>query len=172
MLAGLGLLYTLLAGKGDNELAFGEPPPPRGYYLSGTTLTEIGEDGRPRVVVRAQTVEQQRGEESVLLSGLELDYRGADSGPWTVTAQRGHMPMDRGSLLLQGDVTIHGEVEQGSALVKTEELTYETEANLVHTENPVTLTLGSHKLQGEGLKVDLNTGQLRLESNVNGRFLP
>jgi LPS export ABC transporter protein LptC len=170
--AGLGLLYSLLANQNNDGPQYADAAEPRGYYLSDTTLTEMGEDGRPRVVVHAQTVEQQRRDQSVLLSGLELDYQTEQSGPWTVTADHGHMPMDRGSLLLQGDVTVTGEVEQGEAIVQTDELTYDTQANLIHTENPVTVRLGTHSLQGKGLRVDLNAGTLRLESEVNGRFLP
>ena len=42
----------------------------------------------------------------------------------------------------------------------------------MQTAEPVTVRFGSHELRGRGLRADLNTGTLRLESNVNGRFTP
>ena len=37
---------------------------------------------------------------------------------------------------------------------------------------PVTLDFGPHQLRGRGMRVGLNQGTLRLESNVNGQFIP
>ena len=52
-LAGAVLLFELLAGRGRDELDHGERRrSARGYYLNDATLTEMGADGQPRIVVR------------------------------------------------------------------------------------------------------------------------
>lgn len=175
LLAGGALLVTLLTGRGDEDVESGPATPERGYYLTDSTLTEMGPDGRPRVVVRAQSIEQQLPDQSVLLSDLRLDYTAGASGVWHVTADRGRMPPSKESLLLDGNVRVRGEPADGkggNAIILTDELAYDTRSNVVQTAAPVIVRFGSHELLGRGLRVELNAGTLRLESNVNGRFIP
>ena len=41
-----------------------------------------------------------------------------------------------------------------------------------HTAAPVSLVFGTYALEAIGLEADLNAATLRLESGVNGRFIP
>jgi LPS export ABC transporter protein LptC len=170
-LAGTVLLFELLAGRGREMLGPDTSEDRRGYYMEDATLTEMGPDGRPRIVVYARDIEQQVGDD-VVLNDLKLDYTTGKAGRWTVTAKRGRMPPDRSSLLLAGDVTVTGSVDQGSPVIVTEQLSYDTAADYIQTAEFVTIRFGHHVLGGRGLRVNLNTGTLRLESNVNGRFTP
>jgi lipopolysaccharide export system protein LptC len=43
---------------------------------------------------------------------------------------------------------------------------------VVQTAAAVTVDFGPHQLRGRGMRVGLNQGTLRLESNVNGQFNP
>jgi len=125
-------------------------------------------------VVRAKSIEQQLADQSVHLAQLELDYTAQEQGEWHVTADRGRMPSDRGSLQLEGNVLVVGAPErsEGKAIIRTEELAYDTRTNVVQTAAPVTVDFGPHQLRGRGMRVGLNQGTLRLESNVNGQFIP
>ncbi|MBP7611360.1 MAG: LPS export ABC transporter periplasmic protein LptC, partial [Steroidobacteraceae bacterium] len=71
-------------------------------------------------------------------------------------------------------VLVVGTAERGEAkaVIRTYELTYDTRTNVVQTAAPVTLDFGPHQLRGRGMRVGLNQGTLRLESNVNGHFIP
>src|SRR5690606_39846911 len=60
---GLVLLYGLLGAPGGEEIERGVASEPRGYYLVDAVLTEMGADGLPRVVVRADSIEQQLAED-------------------------------------------------------------------------------------------------------------
>jgi len=170
--AGLALFYGLFGPAGDDDLESIAADEPRGYYLLDAVLTELGADGLPRVVVRAKSIEQQLSDQSVLLADLQLDYRTESSGTWTVTADNGRMPPDRGSLQLSGDVEVKGSEARGAAVIRTERLAYDTISSLIQTSDPVTVRFGAHELSGRGLRVVLNDGTLRLESNVHGRFNP
>ena len=169
-----GLLLNLLAGGRDDETPAETGPDERGYYLQEARLTELGDNGRPRVTVRAATIEQQLPDQSVHLAQLELDYHTARQGLWHVTADKGRMPSDRSTLLLAGNVRVAGAAERstGAAVIRTDELAYDTRTNVVQTAAPVTVEFGPHKLRGRGMRVGLNEGTLRLESNVNGQFSP
>jgi len=174
LLAGGALLFNLLAGGGGGDTETETAAEDRGYYLNDAKLIELGPEGRPRVVVRAQTIEQQLSDQSVQLAGLDLDYNTQQQGTWHVTADRGRMSSDRVSLQLQGNVRVTGAAEQGQgpAVIRTDELAYDTRTNVVQTAAPVTVEFGPHELRGRGLRVGLNEGTLRLESNVNGQFKP
>jgi LPS export ABC transporter protein LptC len=174
VVAGGALLLRMLAGSQDDALESAAAADERGYYLNDATLTELGPDGRPRVVVRARSIEQQLTDQSVRLAQIELDYTTQQQGEWHVTADRGRMPSDRGSLQLEGNVQVVGTAERGAgkAVIRTDELAYDTRTNVVQTAALVTLDFGPHQLRGRGMRVGLNQGTLRLESNVNGQFKP
>ncbi len=174
LMAGGALLFGLLAGRDDDATLTEVAPEARGYYLADARLTELGTDGTPRVVVRAQSIEQQLSDQSVQLQHLVLDYTTTRAGAWHVTADRGRIPSDRTSLQLNGNVRVAGSPEPtgGRATIVTDDLDYDTRANIVQTSSPVAIQFGTHELHGRGLRVALNDGVLRLESNVNGTFTP
>jgi LPS export ABC transporter protein LptC len=174
LLAGGAMLFGLLAGGDEDVTETDTAVDGRGYYLNDAILTELGADGRPRVVVRARSIEQQLTDQSVHLAALELDYSTPEQGRWRVTAQTGRMPSDHGSLLLAGDVRVTGTATAGQAeaVIRTDELAYDTRSNIVQTAAPVVVEFGPHELRGRGLRVGLNEGTLRLESNVHGQFKP
>jgi LPS export ABC transporter protein LptC len=171
IVAGTLLAYGLLGGR-DDEIEARTADDERGYYLTKATLTEMGADGAPRIVLRAELIEQRLADQNVLLSDLSLDYNTADSGNWTVTADRGRLLPDATSLRLSGNVVIRGTEARGSAVIRTDELTYDTKTSLVQTAEPVAVEFGQHTLEARGLRVALNDGTMRLESNVHGRFKP
>jgi LPS export ABC transporter protein LptC len=174
VVAGGALLLNMLAGSPDDATESAAAADERGYYLNDARLTELGADGKPRVVVRASSIEQHLADQSVHLAQIELDYTTQKQGEWRVTADRGRMPSDRGSLLLEGNVQVVGAAERsaGQAIIRTDELAYDTRTNVVQTAAPVTVDIGPHQLRGRGMRVGLNQGTLRLESNVNGQFIP
>ena len=170
--AGLALLFGLLSGHEESDAEFGNASAKRGYYMNDATLTEIGKDGRPRVIVHAVNIEQQLADQSVRMSQLKLDYHTKESGNWHVTAREGAMPADRKSIQLSGDVAIAGVESRGEALIRTERLSYDIDDAIVQTEDPVSVRFGPHLLKARGLHAELNAGTLKLESDVNGHFAP
>ena len=170
--AGAALGYQVLFGNDEDDIEAATADEERGYYLNAATLTEFGPDGTPRIVLRADSIEQQLADQSVLLSNLAIDYRTTEAGEWTVTAQQGRMPAAATSLLLSGDVLVTGSEAQGAAVIRTDQLAYDTKTSVIQTAEPVSVRFGAHQLEGRGLRVVLNAGTLRLESNVHGRFVP
>jgi LPS export ABC transporter protein LptC len=170
--AGLVMLYGLLVDRGDEDLDRTTLPDERGYYLTDAVLSEMGLDGKPRIVMHARSAEQQTSDDSVRMKDLTVDYSGKQTGKWHVTARQGQMTPDRTTLLLSGDVRVTGDESHGSAVITSDAVSYDTRANLVQTPEPVNVLFGRHVLNGRGLHADLNAGTLKLESNVNGRFTP
>jgi LPS export ABC transporter protein LptC len=172
IVAGAWLAYGVLVGGGDDELEVAMTDEGRGYFVNSALLTEYGPDGAPRIVLRADTIEQQLADQTVLLEKLAIDYQTAEAGAWTVTAAQGLMPVAATALLLSGDVTVTGSEARGAAVIRTDQLSYDTVTSVIQTPEPVSVQFGAHQLEARGLRVVLNDGTLRLESNVHGRFVP
>lgn len=170
--AGLALVYGLFGGWNESDVERGPATPPRGYFATDATMTEMGANGRPRFIVHAREIEQQLSDQSVLFTDIALDYRAKDLGDWHVTALKATMPQDRKSLFLSGDVTITGAADRGGAMIRTDKVAYDIDDGVVQTAEPVAVRFGAHELSARGLHAMLNTGTLRLESDVNGRFIP
>jgi LPS export ABC transporter protein LptC len=171
VVAAATLGYGLLAGR-DEPLQPTDFDHDRGYYVIDATLTEMGPDGRPRTVLRATRVEQQVADQSVALTDVVVDYNTEDAGTWTLTADRGRLLSNATTLQLSGDVVIRGKEARGTAVIRTDELSYDTTTSVVQTADRVTLQFGAHGLEGRGLRAALKEGTLKLESNVHGHFAP
>jgi LPS export ABC transporter protein LptC len=171
LLAGALLAWGMFRGE-DDEIEARTADDGRGYYLTRATLTEMGVDGTPRIVLRAESIEQRLADQNVYLTDLSVDYNTANAGNWTVTSDRGRLLPDASSLRLSGNVVVRGTETRGTAIIRTDELTYDTKANVVQTAEPVDVEFGPHTLRARGLRAALNEGTMRLESNVNGRFKP
>jgi LPS export ABC transporter protein LptC len=164
--------YGVLVGDEDDDFEAATTDDERGYYVNTATLTEHGPDGAPRIVLRADTIEQRLADQSVLLTNLEVDYQTAEAGAWTVKSAQGRMPVAATSLLLSGDVLVTGGEARGGAVIRTDQLSYDTVTSVIQTAEPVSVQFGAHQLDARGMRVVLNDGTLRLESNVHGRFVP
>jgi LPS export ABC transporter protein LptC len=172
IVAAAWLAYGVFVGEGDDEFQAATADEERGYFVNSARLTEYGADGAPRIVLRADSIEQRRADQSVLLEQLAIDYQTAEAGAWTVTAAQGLMPAAATALLLSGDVTVTGSEARGTAVIRTDRLSYDTTSSVIQTAEPVSVQFGAHGLEARGLRVVLNEGTLRLESNVHGRFVP
>ena len=75
---------------------------------------------------------------------------------------------------LDGNVTLEGTLEDGGtpARVETSHLAFDTTKEVASTPARVTIDWSGHRLAALGLRADLRAETLRLESRVNGRFLP
>lgn len=166
------MLYRLVAPHDGPDAEVGEAKPQRGYYLVDSTMTELGPDGHPKIVVHARTAEQRLADQSVDLTDISLDYPTRKYGNWHATARTGHMPPDRKSIELEGDVVMTSALEQGDTVIRTDHLNYDIDGGVVQTADPVAVRFGPHVLNARGMRADLNAQTLRLESRVNGRFAP
>lgn len=148
-------------------------PPRNGYYLRAAQVADYGPDGRLRLEVTAQQVEQDPERDSVAMQDVRVDYFALPNQRWRLTARHGDAPSGFQSVTLSGDVVMAGQqfVPEGRAVVRTEQLTLEPTARRAHTAEPVSLVFGAYSLSATGLEADLNAATLRLESGVNGHFI-
>jgi LPS export ABC transporter protein LptC len=170
--AGMFMLYGLLADRGGDDFDKVTAPEGRGYYLTDAVLREMGPDGKPRVVVHTPAAEQLTSDQSVLMHDPKVDYLGGKTGDWVVTARQGKLSPDQTTLLMSGEVRVTGDASHGSPVITGDLISYDTRNGKVSSSEPVHVVFGRHVLNGRGLQADLKSGTMKLESDVNGRFVP
>lgn len=164
--------WRLLAPEEEEALAETARP---GYYLTGVELREFGADGRQRLKLRAATASEVPTSGLVALADVALDFRSAGDGQdWRLTAATARVAREGDRVEFEGDVTMRG---QGSGIpagaeLRTPRLTFDTAREQARSDAAVTLALGAHELQGQGMFADLRAGRLTLETAVHGRFTP
>lgn len=150
-----------------------EPVQP-GYYLRQAEMTEFGVDGRVRLRLTAASAAQDRATNTIHASQVHVDYLALPDQVWQLDARHGTLPPGESRVRLHGDVAMTGtrDGRPERAVVRTDWLELDTRQQRATTTAAVSVTLGPYVLDAIGLSADLKAGTLRLESSVNGSFLP
>jgi lipopolysaccharide export system protein LptC len=186
------------SGRGDEGVddAATLPPDP-GYAAHDAVVIETGYDGRERYRLNAKVIRQQTESGEIELESLSMDYYpgaqssatpgaqssatpGAESTPpanasdemWHLTSDRGQVRADGDDVELSGNVRVTGPAPgTGQPLVlSTSELRMHTPTEFIETNSPVTINWSGHELNAKGLEADLKQGNLRLKSDIHGKF--
>lgn len=175
-LAWLGLLGWLawqLKDSLEDEGAGQAEGQTAGYYLSEARLTEYGEDGSVRLRLSAVRASQAESGGRVEFSNLALDFMEGAVGPWSLNADRGWAWPDLERVELEGNVVMQSKRAQlvQPATIRAPQLTVLVGPKLAITDAPVRIDFGRHELEAIGLQADLQNETLKLEREINGRFI-
>lgn len=172
------IVATLLAGRamqapGTGSTAGAHEPDP-GYLARDAEIIETGEDGRPRYWLAAELIEQPPDDATITLTQPALRYVGDGGATWRARAETGTVPPERDVIVLDGNVQLDGTLAGGGvpAHIETSHLAFDTVRQIAATKATVTIDWSGHRLVATGLRADLKAETLRLESRVNGRFVP
>jgi len=148
----------------------GERP---GYFLTGVDLQEFGVDGKLRVGLQSISAHQDPASGVVRLSDVSVDYH-AEGQTWHLTSNEANVPPGGNTVEFEGDVLLKGRPggEPQLAELHTPRMTLDTVGEVADTRAPVELAFGAHRLRALGMHANLKDGNLKLESDVNGRFTP
>jgi len=145
-----------------------------GYAARKARLIQTGPDGQPLYTLDAAQIQQQPNQGTVDLQQVLLGFRDTSGNTWTARADRGQLAQGSGVVQLEGDVQVVGALPDSGepAEISTEHLSFDTQAQIVTTHDPVTLLMSGRKLHAQGLVASLKERHLQLESAVHGSFLP
>jgi LPS export ABC transporter protein LptC len=160
-----------------------------GYAARDAEVIETGYDGRERYRLKASVIRQRIESGFIDLEHLEMDYHaGAQSGArgavassdndaveiWHLTSDHGQVRADGDDVQLNGNVRVTGPAPgSGKPLsLRTESMRINTPTEFIETEAPVRLNWAGHQLDALGFEADLKRGNLRLKSDIHGKFSP
>lgn len=145
-----------------------------GYAARNARLIQTGPDGQPLYTLDATQIQQQPDAGTVVMQQVRLGFRDATGNHWTASGAHGEMGQDTGVIELDGAVHVTGIVpgSQDPADITSEHLSFDTNAQLVTTHDPVTILMSGRQLEAQGLVANLKERRVQLESAVHGSFLP
>ena len=144
-----------------------------GYSAVKARLVQTGPDGRPVYTLDATQIQQQPNQGTVDLQHVRLGFRDVSGNEWTARADHGELTQNSGMVRLDGSVHLDG-ILPGSeerAQISTEHLSFDTNAQIVATRDPVTLLMSGRRLNAQGLIASLKERHVQLESAVHGSFV-
>lgn len=177
--AGLLLVFAIALGLWQWQI---RPPPESteataaatrrnaepGYVAINANLLDTGADGQPQFRLRAARIEQATPTADLTLSDMEFQQQGKSI--WTLSAQRGVMPLATEQLQLAGDVHASGVLGAAPISIRTELLAVDLQQQHLDTHAEVGIDWGHNRLTANGLHADMKSDSLRLESHIHGEF--
>jgi LPS export ABC transporter protein LptC len=145
-----------------------------GYYLKNAVLTDYDLSGDPGVRIEAQRIDQIDHGNEVALHDVRVNYQGAGGQSWVLVGDTAHVHPGGKVIDVNGNVRLQGESSptEGTAVVRTDSLTYDISRSIASTKSDVQIDFGGHTLTARGMTANLKERTMRLESRVNGRFHP
>ena len=144
-----------------------------GFYLRSARILGTDENGQPLYRIEAEFAEQQ-GPSEMEFRNVRIEYSAAADVPWILNADAAWIGEDRRLVELSGNVTavsnqgFSGQVTE----IRTPFLAFEPDTFRAETERRVQIRIGSRSLTATGMLALLQDNQLRLKSNVSGKFVP
>jgi LPS export ABC transporter protein LptC len=143
------------------------------YEAQDVVIRQLGDDGTLLYEVAADGVRQQQDGGAIAATGITLHYKPARGQRWTLNADNADLPTTGGTLKLRGAVKVDGQPPGSGdrATLTTESLNYNLATQDITSRGSVLVAWGKMQMQGPGLKANIRTGTLALES-VHGRINP
>lgn len=143
-----------------------------GYYLTGVDLEEFGRDGRLRIGLQSARADEDAMSGIVRLNDVAVNYHAPGGQLWVLTSETARVPQGHHVVEFEGEVLLAGTAtgRAARAEVRTERLMLDTEAETAQTRDDVVLVFGRHRMVARGMRAELKSGKVRLESGVNGLF--
>ena len=168
------VLLTAPQSESTARPAAGQPLHDPGYSAMQARLVQTGAVGQPVYTLDAAEIQQEPNRGLVELQRVRFTFRDVSGNVWTARGARGEIAQDSGVVQLDGDVHVAGTLPgtEEPAEITSEHLAFDTNAQVVTTQAPVTIVMSGRELAGRGLVANLKERHVHLESAVHGSFLP
>lgn len=145
----------------------------RGYYLKAARILGTGPDGSLLYELEAREAEQL-DQNRIAMTDVHIDYSPQSDVPWSVYADVATIHADEQVVLLEGHVRASSnEGFSGSETeIRTEYLEIYPEEFRAETDERVQIRIGERSLTATGMLASLQDNQVKLKSNVRGKFAP
>jgi lipopolysaccharide export system protein LptC len=145
-----------------------------GYYLKNAILTDYDASGAPSIRIEAERIDQIDHGNEVALYNVRVNYDAPGGQTWVLFGDTAHVQPGGKIIDVAGNVRLQGENPgtPGAAVVRTDLLSYNVPDGIASTKSDVRIDYGGHILTARGMSANLKERTMRLESRVNGRFLP
>ena len=163
------LLIVLVAGnlrRDAVDVVVDVVRPDSDLALRKLNYTET-QDGQRKWSVQADSATHDLEGQVATIENIRMIIYDPERGDIMVSSRQGEFDLENSRVSLRGDVKLKG--EDGRSIV-TEELEFDSQANLLWSEKQVEVTSGQMRLVGVGLSYDLDLGLLKMRSSIEAVF--
>jgi LPS export ABC transporter protein LptC len=172
LIAALFSVYISSGGWSDDKEK-SRPELSMAYYLTEAKLTGTGADGRILFEVWANKAAQSPDESGIDMDDVRMNYGPPIALPWELTADAGHIPKDASVIELRGNVlAVSAGEDQVTTIIRTQRLDVDPATRQASTTSRVQLDFDGRIVNATGMEANFETNDLKLLSNVHGKFLP
>ena len=144
-----------------------------GFYVKTARIFGTAVDGQLLYEIEAEFAEQL-GEDQVEFQNVEINYTSETGVPWILNADKALIRDDREVIELSGHVVaVSNEGFSGDVTeIRTPYLELEPDDFRAKTDQHVQIRIGARSITATGMLAMLQTNQLKLKSDVSGKFVP
>jgi LPS export ABC transporter protein LptC len=163
-----------LSNSDDTEVPQAQRAEMPGYYLKGSVMSDFDERGEPSLKIAAARIDQVGHGTEVALIDVRVDYDAPNGQSWVMFGDTAHVEPGGKTVDISGNVRLQGmdPAHPGVAIIRSDTLRYDVTDEIATTKSDVRVDFGRHSLTARGLVANLQDRTVRLESRVNGHFLP
>jgi len=168
----IGSSLLLLSNDSDKKTL--EPPElSLAFYLNKAELTGTGPKGEIVYRVWTEKAVQSSSDETITMDGVRMEYEPAGGMPWKLQANTGKIEDKVRTIHLSGDVVATGiEYKQSVVIIRTQELNMDPTTREASTDGEVTVDYNGRILNALGMRANLESNEVKLLADVNGKFIP
>ncbi|CBL44217.1 Protein of unknown function DUF1239 [gamma proteobacterium HdN1] len=176
------LLLAVLSSLGINGYLSWKTAPPANtaqadslpdIILDRINQMNFDDQGDKHYQLLAETATHFTKQEVTEFQGPNLVFFDKDERSWNATSNTG-ITRDAGETLhLNGDVVIRKLDDKAQPVeLRTQSMHVSPKAETAETDDEVDITQGGHHTHAKGLRVEMQTGKLTLQSKVISRYSP
>ncbi len=142
------------------------------YYFNDFVATARDKQGNITYRLEAKQLEHFPYNFSMRLDKPYIEIFHNKEQPWQTWAERGVFFENRRLVTLEGKVRIHRAADNSSQAVTllSDSITLDMKNKIAKTSSEVNITSGEDVLNATGMKVNLETGHVELQSKVQGKY--
>jgi lipopolysaccharide export system protein LptC len=169
----LGSFWILkLVRQGDDTVGAQRIPGKPDYYMEEFKYVKMAVNGRPRYDISGERMTHLPDTDSYEVTMPVFTSLDSNKAPMTLRAKRGYIEDDQTKIHLYENVRANREPFKNSQRMQltSEYLLLLPDANIIKTDKPVEITMGSSVMNSTGMTANNELQELRLLNNVRGTY--
>ena len=172
----LTLMLAGLAFSSHTHKASPSHPIKKDAYAHQLTYRTYDKNGNVNSIIQAARSSYEQSSQLITFTQPTITAFTPNAPPWTISADQGNSDKNYQKIQLSGHVTFQQPSPKNSqtppTTISTDQALIDIKKKQVTSSSHVVIQHGTSRIEGDGLKADLKTGQYSLLSNTQGLYTP
>jgi len=143
------------------------------FFIKQAELQGTDDTGAIIYRVNADHAQQNPDRDDISMDTVALSYDPVAETPWDLFSDTGRIPADGKIVVLEGNVVaLSNDPQEPQIKITTSLINVVPGEKRAYTNRKVVIERDGRIINGIGMEADLETNQIKLLSNVNGKYAP